>query len=39
VYSDILRIKFGVRNDEIEKIDDIRDKLGRSIERIADMFD
>jgi V/A-type H+-transporting ATPase subunit A len=39
VYSDILRIKFGVRNDEIEKIDEIRDKLGRSIERIADMFD
>jgi len=39
VYSDILRIKFAVRNDEIEKIDEIRDKLGRSIERIADMFD
>ncbi len=39
VYSDILRIKFAVRNDEIEKIDKIRDKLGRSMERIADMFD
>jgi len=39
VYSDILRIKFAVRNDEIEKIDEIRDKLGRSMERIADMFD
>ena len=39
VYSDILRIKFAVRNDEIEKIDDIRDRLGRSMERIADMFE
>ncbi len=39
VYSDILRIKFAVRNDEIEKIDDIRNKLGRSMERIAEMFD
>ncbi len=39
VYSDILRIKFAVRNDEIEKIDAIRDKLGRSMERIGDMFD
>jgi V/A-type H+-transporting ATPase subunit A len=39
VYSEILRIKFAVRNDEIEKIDEIRDKLVRSMERIAEMFE
>jgi V/A-type H+-transporting ATPase subunit A len=39
VTSDIMRMKFSIGNDEIEKIDDIRDKLSRSMERVADMFD
>ena len=39
VTSDIMRMKFSVKNDEIEKIDEIRDKLSRSMERIGDMFD
>jgi V/A-type H+-transporting ATPase subunit A len=39
VTSDIMRMKFSIRNDEIEKIDDIRDKLKRSMDRVADMFD
>lgn len=39
VTSDIMRMKFAIRNDEIEKIDDIRDKLKRSMNRVADMFD
>jgi len=39
VTSDIMRMKFSVRNEEIEKIDDIRDKLGRSMQRVGDMFD
>ena len=39
VTSDIMRMKFSIRNDEIEKIDDIRDKLSRSMARVADMFD
>jgi len=39
VYSEILRIKFAISNDEIDRIDKIRDKLDRSMERIAEMFD
>ena len=39
VTSDIMRMKFSIKNDEIEKIDEIRDKLSRSMERIGDMFD
>jgi len=39
VTSDIMRMKFSIKNDEIEKIDEIRDKLDRSMERIGDMFD
>ncbi len=39
VTSDIMRMKFSVRNEEIEKIDDIRDKLDRSMQRVGDMFD
>jgi V/A-type H+-transporting ATPase subunit A len=39
VTSDIMRMKFTIKNDEIEKIDNIRDKLSRSMERVADMFD
>jgi V/A-type H+-transporting ATPase subunit A len=39
VSSDIMRMKFSVTNEEIEKIDEIRDKLHRSMQRIGDMFD
>ncbi|MCJ7825963.1 MAG: V-type ATP synthase subunit A, partial [Anaerolineales bacterium] len=39
VISDIMRMKFSVGNDEIEKIDEIRDKLNRSMQRIAEMFE
>ena len=39
VTSDIMRMKFSVSNDGIEKIDEIRDKLSRSMERIAEMFE
>ncbi|MBN1164681.1 MAG: V-type ATP synthase subunit A [Candidatus Krumholzibacteriota bacterium] len=39
VYSDIMRMKFSVSNDEIKKIDEIRDKLSRSMQRITEMFE
>ncbi len=39
VTSEIMRMKFSVSNDEIEKIDEIRDRLHRSMQRVADMFD
>ncbi len=39
VTSDIMRMKFSVTNDEIEKIDGIRDKLRRSMQRIAEMYE
>ncbi|MBN2071010.1 MAG: V-type ATP synthase subunit A [Candidatus Krumholzibacteriota bacterium] len=39
VTSDIMRMKFSVSNDEIEKIDRIRDKLNRSMQRIGEMFE
>jgi len=39
VYSEILRIKFAVRNEEIDRIDEIRGRLARSIERVAEMFE
>jgi hypothetical protein len=39
VTSEIMRMKFSVANDEIDKIDDIRDKLHRSMQRVGDMFD
>lgn len=39
VYSEILRIKFSVENDELDRIDAIRDKIGRSMNRIAEMFE
>ncbi len=39
VTSDIMRMKFSVSNDEIEKIDEIRDKLRRSMERVGEMFE
>jgi V/A-type H+-transporting ATPase subunit A len=38
-YSEIMRMKFSVSNAEVEKIDEIRDRLHRSMERIGDMFD
>ncbi|RJR28433.1 MAG: V-type ATP synthase subunit A [Candidatus Latescibacterota bacterium] len=39
VYSDILRMKFSVSNDEAEKIDAIRDKLHRSMQQVTEMFE
>jgi V/A-type H+-transporting ATPase subunit A len=39
VTSQIMRMKFTIPNEELEKIDELRDKLHRSMERIADMFD
>lgn len=39
VTSDIMRMKFSVSNDEVEKIDAIRDKLQNSMRRIAEMFE
>ena len=38
VHSDIMRMKFSVSNDEIEKLDEIRDKLQKSMKQIAEMF-
>lgn len=39
VYSDILRMKFSISNDEVERIDAIRDKLHRSMQQLAEMFE
>lgn len=39
VTSDLLRMKFTVRNDEADRIDEIRDKLHRSMQRIGEMFE
>lgn len=39
VTSEIMRMKFSVANDDIEQIDEIRDRLRRSMERVADMFE
>ena len=39
VTSDIMRMKFSVSNDEVEKIDAIREKLQNSMRRIAEMFE
>jgi V/A-type H+-transporting ATPase subunit A len=39
VTSDIQRMKFTIKSDEIDKIDAIRDKLSRAMERIGDMFE
>jgi V/A-type H+-transporting ATPase subunit A len=38
VHSDIMRMKFSVSNDEIEKLDEIRDKLQKSMKQVAEMF-
>ncbi len=39
VVSEINRIKFTIPNDEVEKIDEIRDHLRRSMKQIQDMFE
>jgi len=39
VVSQINRIKFTVSNDEIDKIDEIKDNLRHSMKQIEDMFD
>jgi V/A-type H+-transporting ATPase subunit A len=39
VTAEIMRMKFTVANDEIERIDEIRDRLHRSMQRVGDMFD
>ena len=39
VVSQINRIKFTISNDEIDKIDEIRDNLRHSMKQIEDMFD
>jgi V/A-type H+-transporting ATPase subunit A len=39
VHSDIMRMKFSVSNDEIEKIDKIREKLQKSMQQVAEMYE
>ena len=39
VHSDIMRMKFSVSNDEIGKIDEIRDKLQKSMKQVAEMYE
>jgi V/A-type H+-transporting ATPase subunit A len=39
VTSEIMRMKFSVSNSEIEKIDMIRERLVRSMQRIGEMFE
>jgi V/A-type H+-transporting ATPase subunit A len=39
VTSDIQRMKFTIKSDEIDKIDEIRNKLSRSMERVGEMFE
>ena len=39
VHSDIMRMKFSVSNDEIGKIDEIREKLHKSMQQVAEMFE
>jgi V/A-type H+-transporting ATPase subunit A len=39
VHSDIMRMKFSVSNDEIGKIDEIREKLHTSMQQVAEMFE
>jgi hypothetical protein len=34
-----MRMKFSVSNDEIGKIDEIRDKLQKSMKQTAEMFE
>jgi V/A-type H+-transporting ATPase subunit A len=39
VHSEILRMKFSVSNDEIDKIDAIREKLQKSMQQVAEMYE
>jgi V/A-type H+-transporting ATPase subunit A len=39
VHSDIMRMKFSVSNDEIGKIDAIRDKLQKAMQQVAEMYE
>ncbi len=39
VYSAIMRVKFSVPNDEIEKIDQIAERLRSSMQRISEMYE
>ncbi len=39
VFSDILRMKFSVSNDEAGKIDAIREKLHRSMQQVTEMYE
>ncbi len=39
VTSEIMRMKFTIANDELEKIDEIRDRLHRSMQQVEDMFE
>jgi V/A-type H+-transporting ATPase subunit A len=39
VYSDILRMKFSISNDEVEKIDAVREKLHRAMQQVAEMYE
>jgi len=39
VYSEIMRMKFSISNEEIEKIDELRDKLRTSIKQIEEMYE
>jgi V/A-type H+-transporting ATPase subunit A len=39
VHSEIMRMKFSVSNDEIEKIDEIRDTLHKSMQQVAEMYE
>jgi V/A-type H+-transporting ATPase subunit A len=39
VHSDIMRMKFSVSNEEIDKIDAIRDKLQKAMQQVAEMYE
>jgi V/A-type H+/Na+-transporting ATPase subunit A len=39
VHTEIMRMKLAVPNDEIEKLDEIRDKLNKSMDQVSQMFE
>jgi len=39
VHSDLMRMKFTVSNDNIEKLDEIQDKLQKSMKQVAEMYE
>jgi V/A-type H+-transporting ATPase subunit A len=39
VHSDIMRMKFSVSNEEIGKIDALRDKLQKAMQQVAEMYE